>query len=198
MPCASRRSVFTSEALSAARTCRVSMRTVSRSCRDRPACNHSDIGPASSPTRSGACAARAAATRSGSVDTEPSNTTWPCSSTQRSPSSTARRPTLRSASSRSSFPSDQPAQLVSLPGTEPDDRISKNRVFGRIEAVSGLMAARCGWESGGSSCRSRGLRPSGEVRPVAGAVRATRAGACWSPGWRVRAWSWRGPGRPCG
>ena len=41
MPQASRRSVFTSEALSAARTCRVSMSTVSRPCRDRPVCNHS-------------------------------------------------------------------------------------------------------------------------------------------------------------
>ena len=80
MPCASRRSVLMSEDLSAARTCRVSMSTVSRPCRDRPVCNHSDIGPASSPTRSGACAARAAASRSGSVVTEPSKTTWPCSS----------------------------------------------------------------------------------------------------------------------
>jgi hypothetical protein len=75
MPRASRQSVFTSEALSAARTCRVSMSTVSRPCRDRPACNHSDIGPASSPTRLGACGAKAAAILSGSVATEPSKMT---------------------------------------------------------------------------------------------------------------------------
>jgi hypothetical protein len=81
MPQASRRSVFTSEALSAARTCRVSMSTVSRPRPDRPVCNHSDMGPASSPTRSGACGANAAAIASGSVVTEPSKTTWPWSST---------------------------------------------------------------------------------------------------------------------
>src|SRR5690349_15303363 len=50
-PRASLRSVFTTIADSAAFTCRVSSNTASRPASVRPACNHCDKGPASSPTR---------------------------------------------------------------------------------------------------------------------------------------------------
>ena len=83
IPRASRRSVLTGIADSAALTCRVSKSTVSKPAAVSPACSHCDNGPASRPMRAidSSCARRKRTSAAGALGTFASRITWPLAST---------------------------------------------------------------------------------------------------------------------